>query len=442
MDYGKLFLTSALIVGDVEHVILGLDDIVRKLDIIIMELEDVIPNNDPSSQQIFLILSSQWIQMIKTICYYEKSLLFNCVYATKLFNYSYYNLQRLQFQKEVIEYYISQIRQGHEELEEKIAKDKIEHAASIANTSLGLFDQVIEIYNVWLDNTASEDTKPTGELKCSEENGHGLYVFPDGEIFMGQCMNSLPGGYGTVFYPDGSKYTGQVDKMVYNGQGTFAFANGYYEGEFKNDKFDGFGTIDDFCGNAYSGYWENGVLVNEDVKSGDYLHHASGISLPEVMGGLSRESICNYELTKAGLGISVNYQADSRMNATVYIYDSGISNIPDDLDSKIVKDQFNQVIQEIFMAYEKGVYEAVVKLTEGKMYLANSAESLEVLSALLMISTRKKRRFSHIYLSVFNNHFLKIRYSYDESVEAEGIKTLRLFSDEVDKLLRNTAMSE
>jgi len=252
-----------------------------------------------------------------------------------------------------------------------------------------------------------------------------------------KCLKKVLNAY---FHIDdnGDRYAGKFKNGLPNGQGALIFheGGGYYIGQFKNGVFDGEGTLilTSADGNEYSGQWENGVLLSQKVESQLYEHSASGLVFPDNLGGMERGDVANYEVTQPGLGISVGYNI-GEVNSTIYIYDLGLSNIPDGVDSNIIRNHFNEIIGEIFEAYEQGHYDAVLKISEGKTTLGNSLGSLDSLSSSLMISQHGVKRISHIYLGVYNRRFLKIRFTYSESIEFEGDKRLKLFLDEIGNLL-------
>lgn len=82
------------------------------------------------------------------------------------------------------------------------------------------------------------------------------------------------------------------------------------------------------------------ALLSEPIA---YLDQRLGLSLPYGIGWFHYDSIIDNERTNAGLGKSIAYSApESKM--TLYIYDKGIKDIPDDLDSPIVVGEFKQAI--------------------------------------------------------------------------------------------------
>ena len=59
------------------------------------------------------------------------------------------------------------------------------------------------------------------------ENGYGKFIQPDSDIiYQGEWKNSKCHGLGTMSFPDGSKYVGGFKYDKFHGQGTYTLANG------------------------------------------------------------------------------------------------------------------------------------------------------------------------------------------------------------------------
>ena len=91
----------------------------------------------------------------------------------------------------------------------------------------------------------------------------GVYVFPSGDKYEGQWKDNKYDGQGTFTWSDGKKYVGQFKDNKKNGQGTFTFANGNkYVGQFQDDKYGGFGTFYNANGSInQQGLWRDNNFV-------------------------------------------------------------------------------------------------------------------------------------------------------------------------------------
>lgn len=72
-----------------------------------------------------------------------------------------------------------------------------------------------------------------------------------------------------------------------------------------------------------------------------------GISLPPKIGVFERGKVTNNEVTHSGLGYSVAYSSASSGEATVYIYDKGLLDIPEGPMEPVIRREFDQATQDV-----------------------------------------------------------------------------------------------
>ncbi len=98
-------------------------------------------------------------------------------------------------------------------------------------------------------------------------------VLDDGTLFEGEVKDGKADGYGTLNYPGQLRYTGEIKNNKKHGKGIFVWPNGdIYEGEFFNDSMTGYGTFVWISGDKYQGRWVNGAFSGNGTftwKSGD-----------------------------------------------------------------------------------------------------------------------------------------------------------------------------
>jgi len=165
---------------------------------------------------------------------------------------------------------------------------------------------------------------------------------------------------------------------------------------------------------------------------GEYLHPQTKTLYPDVIGGLKRMWVINYELEQPGLGVGIAYgehqDQAGRIKVDVYIYDNRLTSIPDGTGTPLISQHFERVVGDIYVQ-EK--YRSVEKLSEEETYIL----SYPALSATFSYFQDDIERVSYIYLTGYKNHFFKIRFTYYKSAETYGEETLSKFLDEIGKIL-------
>ena len=98
--------------------------------------------------------------------------------------------------------------------------------------------------------------------------GKGIFSVPDGERYEGEFKDDNFNGDGVYHFVKGDRYEGEFKDEKKHGTGAFYFVNGNrYEGEFKNNNFNGKGVYYFANGNRYEGDWKC------DKKDGKGVYH-------------------------------------------------------------------------------------------------------------------------------------------------------------------------
>lgn len=159
-----------------------------------------------------------------------------------------------------------------------------------------------------------------------------------------------------------------------------------------------------------------------------------GIHFSQVLGSLKFFERHEYEAKE--LGYSLRYENDKRMKADIYVYDKGIADLKEGINSPEVKAEMKTVEQGLHAMVEMGKYEDVEALNEatyesqptGQQFLW-SRFSLRQIGGEDIVYTGK--RISETYLRVHKGKFLKIRITSKESDFKEHEKEIRRFVDQV-----------
>ena len=115
-----------------------------------------------------------------------------------------------------------------------------------------------------------------GEFKkgTSKRHGRGLFMWEDGEFYIGYWANDKREGEGTNTYTNGNIYQGSYKNGQKNGEGIYKWSNGdLYQGTWKNDMMHGKGRYEFSNGDVYVGYFKkdkidgNGTYTYANKKS-------------------------------------------------------------------------------------------------------------------------------------------------------------------------------
>jgi hypothetical protein len=168
---------------------------------------------------------------------------------------------------------------------------------------------------------------------------------------------------------------------------------------------------------------------------GEYLHPRTKTVYPDVISGLKRMWVINFESEQPGLGVGMAYGENQnkagRIKADVYIYDYSLKNIPDGTGTTLISQHFEQVIGDIYTQEDMGHYREVEKLSEEIIYLGD----YPALSATFSFFHDNIEKVSCIYLTGYKDHFFKIRFTYYKSAETYGEETLSRFLNGIGKIL-------
>ncbi|MCX5718243.1 MAG: hypothetical protein NTW44_08105 [Nitrospirae bacterium] len=176
------------------------------------------------------------------------------------------------------------------------------------------------------------------------------------------------------------------------------------------------------------------ITLTADAQTTQYRHPATGLIFPDSVEGIIRGEVTDYEGKNPGLGISVAYDRPG-ITVTVYLYTLGLRSISGDLASPILKEHFNQVIQDIYKVEEMGYYKDVKNLGQGTTFLKQDNTGPKALFASLSYVQSGTERLSKLYLLGHKNHFVKIRFTYDKTVQTQSEGKLTAFLNEMANMI-------
>ena len=95
-----------------------------------------------------------------------------------------------------------------------------------------------------------------GEYKNGKKEGKGTYKWKNGDIYIGNWKNDMKDGEGKYRFNNGDKYIGLFKMDKIEGNGIYVWANeNTYKGQFKNNEIKGKGILNYICTN-----------VNKEIK--------------------------------------------------------------------------------------------------------------------------------------------------------------------------------
>ncbi len=124
-----------------------------------------------------------------------------------------------------------------------------------------------------------------GEIVNGKRHGYGIYTWNNGDVYEGDWVDDKRHGHGKQSYHNGYTYIGEWKDDKRHGHGRcFIYAEDsywddvvddfvdnfveeYYDGEWRNDKFDGQGILSDRTGKIYNGKWKDGKYCENDTPN-------------------------------------------------------------------------------------------------------------------------------------------------------------------------------
>lgn len=88
----------------------------------------------------------------------------------------------------------------------------------------------------------------------------GRSIYPNGEYYQGGYKNDRYDGFGVKEYSNGDRIEGMWEKGFLMGQATCNYKNGnVYQGICLHGKYEGHGVMKYANGSSYSGEWKNNM---------------------------------------------------------------------------------------------------------------------------------------------------------------------------------------
>ena len=139
---------------------------------------------------------------------------------------------------------------------------------------------------------------------------------------------------------------------------------------------------------------------------------------------------------ESGRGYSVAYNCkEPHVAVTVYVYDRGLAEIPDDLASAAVKREFEGAKAAVHAAKKQGAYDEVKEEKSGESRLGGRDAAPKALHARFRTTIEKQELTSDLYVLSHRNQFVKIRVTRPADSEKAAKPRLDLLFDGIAKVL-------
>ena len=165
------------------------------------------------------------------------------------------------------------------------------------------------------------------------------------------------------------------------------------------------------------------ALASAQSTKGEYVERRTGIGFPAAIGSLRRWGVVSFAERDPGLGIAVRYTTNKGCRGDIFVYNLGLAEIPSDPDDQVIAQQLQQALGDIRTQERTGTYQDV-SVQRSEVAHLGGAGSPKVRHAVLSYVERGKREESHLYVTGYKNHFIKIRFTFAEQVRESCLAAL------------------
>ena len=172
-----------------------------------------------------------------------------------------------EFSEEIRNKFYSDITSQNQSSNESIKKLIYENLKKPCPDEVEYKDKIQYIYH---DKATNKDIvcHYFGEFKkgTMKRHGRGLFIWEDGESYLGYWANDKREGKGTNTYANGNTYQGNYRNGKKEGLGVYKWKNGdLYSGHWKSDMKEGKGTYDFANGDVYEGMFKNDKINGKGI---------------------------------------------------------------------------------------------------------------------------------------------------------------------------------
>jgi hypothetical protein len=145
-----------------------------------------------------------------------------------------------------------------------------------------------------------------------------------------------------------------------------------------------------------------------------------GVTFPDRLGGLVLESRKTF--ADKALGDAVSYTAEGIIGS-IYVYDDGLAAIPDDLDSAVLRHEFDDVMRAVAASSRDDPRWVAHLPAAGMQKTAWAGCGPQFLWEPYGLDAGARRLNSAAYLTAVRGRFVKLRLSYERGDTAAMAKS-------------------
>lgn len=158
-----------------------------------------------------------------------------------------------------------------------------------------------------------------------------------------------------------------------------------------------------------------------------YRHPQTGIVFPDQLAGMNKEAgVTEFDEAHPGSDVGIGYNLPHIAALTIYLYNPSAP----DLESPAFKKHFDACVNEVMKAHPDGR-----KTSEGVASLRLEPTPLRAQFASFNGVDNGGEYVSLIYLMVYKDRYLKIRYTYSKRADAIGEATFKRILERLSTML-------
>jgi hypothetical protein len=148
-----------------------------------------------------------------------------------------------------------------------------------------------------------------------------------------------------------------------------------------------------------------------------------GLSIPDRVGGLVYARTIDFESKSPGLGYALRFGGKPGWMVDVYLYDLGLTTIPPDAESDVIKNQLAQARGDIFELGKRGTYANVTD--KGDFKVPESGKPRFICSSFGYLRGERVDSDveSYLCLSSWKDKFVKVRMTAPKGTLAKSDAT-------------------